>query len=119
MLQTILDALGAARYSQHSICLTNDPLMMFLYIAGDLTTWASYFTIGLALLLRREIPVQLPLRLKGLYGAFIFLCGLSHLSSVMTLFWGVYRLDVFITATMASVSAVTAVMTVKIYEEAA
>lgn len=117
MMQWILDALGAERYSQHSICLTNDPLMMLLYVCGDLTTFASYFTIGLTLLLNKRVPAQLPLRMKSLYGAFIFLCGLSHLSSVATLFYGIYRLDVFITAAMASVSAVTAVMTIKIYDE--
>jgi hypothetical protein len=44
-----------------------------------------------------------------LFGAFIFLCGLSHLTSVVTLFYGVYRLDILVRAAMAAVSVVTAI----------
>jgi hypothetical protein len=122
MMQQILIALGSERYSQHSICLTSDPVLMTLYIWGDGITFLSYFSIGIVLLLRAQrgnlSPVLIRPSLLPLYGAFIFLCGLSHLTEILTLFWGIYRLDVFITAAMASVSGVTAYYTVlDFYEE--
>lgn len=116
MWSDILNFLGAERYSQHAICLTNDPVMIFLYVMSDLTTFVSYFAIGLSLLLATQVPperVRPSMRL--LFGAFIFLCGLSHLTSVVTLFSGVYRLDILVRAAMAAVSVVTAVTVVHDY----
>lgn len=108
----ILDALGAARYAQHAICLTNDPILMTLYIAADLITAVAYFTIGTVLIiLRAKLSLFRPGTVT-LYGSFIFLCGLNHLSGVAVLFAGVYRLDVAIKAAMAGVSIVTAWFTI-------
>ncbi len=52
------------------------------------------------------------------FGAFIFLCGLSHLTMVLTLFSGVYRLDIIVRAAMAAVSVVTATAVVGDYAAA-
>lgn len=116
MWNDLLNFFGAERYSQHSICLTNDPVMIFLYVLSDLSTFASYFAIGLALLFVGQVPpgrVRPTMRL--LFGAFIFLCGLSHLTSVVTLFSGVYRLDILVRAAMAAVSVVTAISVIADY----
>jgi len=111
LLSQIAALLGAERYSQHAICLTNDPVMIFLFVSGDIITAASYFTIGLSLIYYRTRVVEFSVVARGLYGAFIFLCGASHAAEVLTMFTGVYRLDVAITAAMAVVSAFTAVVT--------
>lgn len=116
MWTELLNFFGAERYSQHSICLTNDPVMIFLYVFSDLSTFASYFAIGLSLLFVARVPparIRPPMRM--LFGAFIFLCGLSHLTSVVTLFTGVYRLDILVRAAMAAVSVVTAVAVIQDY----
>lgn len=107
--QGLADMLGAAQYQQHAICLTNDPILMILYVAADLTTWVAYSVIGLALLVKRAEKITLSPAARGMFGAFIFLCGLSHLTMVLTLFVGVYRLDIMVRVVMAAVSAVTAV----------
>ena len=113
LLTEILNFFGAERYSQHSICLTNDPLMIFLYVLSDLTTFASFMTIGLCLLVNPRaatIGMSRP-SMRILFGLFIFLCGLTHLTSVVTMFYGVYRLDILVRAAMGAVSAVTAIIT--------
>lgn len=76
---------------------------MTIYVAGDLVAFASYFTIGLTLIIyhSRVVVFSGPVRL--LYGSFIFLCGLSHLTETLTMFTGIYRLDVVVTAAMAGV----------------
>jgi hypothetical protein len=112
-LQWIADMLGAERYSQHAICLTNDPLIMTMYVSANMSTGIAYFIMGGTLFARRYRAIVLQPQARGLYGAFIFLCGLYHFSSVLTMFFGVYRLDVLIAAAMAAVSVVTAVVTTK------
>jgi hypothetical protein len=116
MWTDILNFFGAERYSQHSICLTNDPVMIFLYVLSDLSTFASYIAIGISLLLVARVPpIRVRPTMRLLFGSFIFLCGLSHLTSVITLFTGVYRLDIMIRAAMAAVSVMTAIATVNDY----
>ena len=120
MSTELLNFLGAERYSQHALCLTNDPVMIFLYVLSDLTTFSAYFVIGLILLVTTGVPVaRVRPSMRLLYGAFIFLCGLSHLTMVLTLFSGVYRLDIIVRAAMGAVSAVTAIAVVADYAWAA
>lgn len=116
MWNDVLNFFGAERYSQHAICLTNDPLMIFLYVLADLSTFAAYFAIGISLLFIKQVPkTRIRPSMRILFGGFIFLCGLSHLTSVVTLFSGVYRLDILIRAAMAAVSVMTAGMVVNDY----
>lgn len=115
MMTDVLNFFGAERYQQHSLCLTNDPVMMFLYVISDLSTFASYFTIGVVLLFAPLPSQNMRPATRPLFGAFIFLCGLSHLTMVLTLFVGIYRLDIVIRAAMAAVSVMTAATVVRDY----
>lgn len=110
-LQYLLDFWGAERYSQHSICLTNDPLMIWTYTIADLTIFVSYFTISAVLVLSRRLRPE-PVTF-ALFASFIMACGLSHLTKTLTLFTGVYRLDVLVVVATASISAFTALFTLQ------
>lgn len=102
---------GADRYQQHAICLTNDPILMILYVAADMATAVSYFVIGLTLLFKQAKGIAFSPAALKLFGAFIFLCGASHATMTLTLFSGMYRLDVLVRVAMAAVSSATAVFT--------
>lgn len=108
----VASILGADVYAQHAICISSDPLLMTLYVASDMTTSLAYFAIGISLLLKRHLIAELSAQAIALYGSFIVLCALSHLTMTLTLFVGIYRLDIAVRAAMAAVSAVTAVYTV-------
>lgn len=117
--QQVANFLGADRYSQHSICLTSDYLMLLLYTASDLVISVSYAVIGFCLLSKRSIIAEMNSSALTLFGAFIALCGLNHFTMVLTLFSGVYRLDIAVKAAAAAVSAVTAFYTlIALYGEA-
>jgi hypothetical protein len=103
---------GSERYSQHSICLTSDPLMLILYTSANLTIGLAYISIGGSLLTKRHVIADLNPPALALYGTFILLCACTHFSGVLVLFTGVYRLDVAILAATAAVSAITAFYTV-------
>lgn len=106
------DALGADRYVAHAICLSFDPLFMFMYTLADLSTFLAYLAIGLCLLFIDKPPTEIRPPLRLLFGSFIALCGLSHLTMVMTLYIGVYRLDILVRAAMGGVSVTTAFVVV-------
>lgn len=108
--QWLLEVSGATAYPQH-ITLANDPIMI-LYVAGDLATFLACMVTGGALLHKRHQPRLLSSSALSLYGTCIALGGLSHLTKTLSLSVGAYRLDVFVVATLAAVSAVTAVRTV-------
>ncbi|CAO4170881.1 hypothetical protein [Methylorubrum extorquens] len=112
-LRALAAFFGAERYSQHSICLTNDWLMLLLYTAANLTIAVAYLAIGFALVTKHRVIMDLSPRALSMYGAFILLCSATHFSDVLLLFSGVYRLDIAILSATAAVSAVTAVYTVQ------
>lgn len=107
-VRQIVGFLGGDTYYRHAICLTNDPAIIVLYVLGDLTVWASYMVIGLSLGLTFSGSMRLSRTATVLFGAFIFLCGLTHLTKTLTMFAGVYYLDLATVLVTASVSAVTA-----------
>jgi hypothetical protein len=113
LLHWLYDATGAGIYYQHAVCLTNDPIIMTLYIAGDLTVWVSYIVIGFCLFIARKHTMRFSTQALSLYAAFIFMCGLSHLTKTMMLFVGAYRIDVIVVAMTAAVSAITAGLTLR------
>lgn len=108
MFREFLDFWGAERYSQHAICLTNDPLMIWLYAIADMIIFGSYLAISLVLIRSRRLGI-LPEPVDfTLFASFILACGLSHLTKTLTLFAGVYRLDILVVVATASVSLFTA-----------
>jgi hypothetical protein len=109
----LLEFFGAERYSQHAICLTNDPLMIGLYTVSDLTIFISYMVIGGVLMLCRSAGIVPRPIAFTLFASFILGCGFTHLTKVLTLFTGVYRLDVMVVAATASISLFTALFTLR------
>lgn len=112
ILQDIVDFLGAERYSQHAICLTNDPLMIGFYTAGDVLIWVSYTVISAVLIICRRQGIQPEPVAFDLFAGFILLCGISHLTKTITIYTGVYRLDVMVIVATAVISSFTAGYTV-------
>lgn len=112
-LQSIADFWGAQRYSQHAICLTNDALLIWIYTASDLLIFVSYFALSAMLWFSRSKGISPKPVAFTLFASFILACGLTHLTKTMTLFTGVYRLDVLVVVATAIISAFTAIFTLK------
>lgn len=117
-LSQVADFFGASRYAAHSLCLSSDPTIIDLYVFSDLTIMLSYFTIGGILVANRTNVVRF-LRfiffdpsMLVLFGLFIILCGASHGTMTLTLYFGVYYLDLFDRLATAGISAATAYRTI-------
>ena len=95
----------------HGHCYLWLPSLLVLHVGANAVIAASYFSIPLALAYfvrkRRDLVVK-PVFM--LFGAFILLCGLTHLSNIWTIWNPDYWLDGIVKGVTALVSLVTAVL---------
>ena len=91
----------------------------WLYIFSDLAIWVAYFAIPILLIKfatkKRYIPLP---SIFWLFGAFILLCGLTHLLDATMFWWPAYRLNGLIRFATAIVSWVTVFSFIKILPKA-
>jgi chemotaxis family two-component system sensor kinase Cph1 len=91
----------------------------WLYICSDLAIWAAYFVIPVFLikLIKQRPGIPFP-SVFFLFGAFILLCGLTHLVDAAMFWWPAYRLNGFIRLITACISWATIIAMFKIFPEA-
>lgn len=80
----------------------------WLYIISDLLIWASYFAIPVMLILmvKRRSDIPFP-KLIWLFGAFIILCGSTHLVDAIIFWWPAYRVSALLRLFTAIISMVS------------
>lgn len=88
---------GTESWPARWLCGTWTPFHGWLYIVADLAIWAAYFTIPafiiMLVLRRRDLPF---LNVFWLFGAFILVCGTTHLLDALAFWWPAYRLNAFV-----------------------
>ena len=113
----LADLFGASRYAAHSLCLSSDPIIIRMFVGADASIAMAYYLIAFILWRVHSDPLRImravvvvmrdPIFIK-LFAWFILGCGSTHLTEVLTLYSGVYRLDVLARLLTAAVSVVTA-----------
>lgn len=100
-----------ASYMPHGYCLFWQPWLVILYAGSDFLIFLSYSAIPIALLMFLRRRPDLRYRgLVALFAAFILLCGLTHLVSILTLWVPVYPLHGLVKLLTGIVSGITAVV---------
>ena len=105
------DMVNSAAYMAHGYCLLWKPWLVVLHAGSDFLIFLAYFAIPVAIwifLRQRRTWSCEPLAI--LFAAFIFLCGLTHLVQMVTLWWPIYETQGFLKAATAVVSVITAIM---------
>ena len=107
-----LDVLGASRYMAQSNALTGDPIAIFMYTMAYMSSGAAFLTIGLSLLLFRGLPSPMRTRprMRYLFAAMFIMAFAAQITGMLTIFSGVYRLDIIVRAALAAVATVTAIL---------
>ena len=103
-------AIDAASYMPHGYCLLWKPWLVSIHAGSDFLIFLAYTAIPIAILLfirKRRIEFS---GLAWLFIAFIFLCGVTHLVNVVTLWFGIYETQGWIKLVTAMVSIATAVV---------
>ncbi|WP_375444495.1 ATP-binding protein [uncultured Fibrella sp.] len=91
----------------------------WLYIISDLTIWLAYMAIPLVLIRFIIIKKGVPLAgVFGLFGAFILLCGLTHLIDAMMFWYPAYRINALVRFLTAIVSIMTVIALIRYFNEA-
>lgn len=95
----------------HGFCLVWQPELMMTHIVSDAIITLSYYSIPVALAYfiaeRRDLAYRW---VFGLFVAFIFACGTTHLMAIITLWEPLYWIDGWLKAGTAGLSVVTAVL---------
>ena len=101
---------GQGSFLPHGYCFTWTPGLLWTFVGADALIAAAYFSIPLALWRFAQLRQERSLAwVYGLFGAFIFACGTTHVMDVWTLWWPDYWLQALTKSVTAVVSVVTAV----------
>lgn len=100
------------QFMPHGHCFLWIPKILWMHIIGDVTITLAYYSIPLTLLYlmikrRQTIPYRW---IVGLYAAFIFLCGTTHIVSVITLWLPIYYFEGVLKIITGVVSLATAML---------
>ncbi len=99
----------------HGYCLSWSPILLKLHIITDLLISLAYFSIPITLLyFLAKRKVFMARSLVGLFAAFIISCGLTHLMSLITIWYPIYWVAGLFKAITALLSVITAFLMVKI-----
>ena len=104
-----LQRLFSADFMPHGHCYFWRPEILWLGVLSDVTITLAYYAIPMMLVYfvwkRRDLMFNW---IFCCFGAFILLCGTTHLMGVWTVWHGTYRLDALLKAVTALVSIITA-----------
>jgi PAS domain S-box-containing protein len=105
-----LEGLFGSEFLPHGHCYFWRPDILWLNVGSDALIALAYYSIPLALvtLVRRRSDVHFGW-LLWMFGAFIFLCGTTHVVAIATVWNGAYALEGAVKLLTAGVSVATAI----------
>jgi diguanylate cyclase (GGDEF)-like protein len=106
-----VDKLFDGSFMPHGHCLQWLPALLFLHVSGDVLTVIAYSVIPIALIYLVRKRTDLAFNwIFIMFAAFIFLCGLSHFTSLINIWQGFYYIEGIAKFTTGLVSIFTAIM---------
>jgi PAS domain S-box-containing protein len=119
VMEFLANLLMSDLFIPHGHCYLWNTQLVGLHLWSDLTIAIAYFSIPLTLFYFAAKREDLPFNwIFSLFGAFIILCGATHLLEVWTLWHPVYWLSGGLKAVTAIVSAYTAVVLFRLMPQA-
>jgi PAS domain S-box-containing protein len=119
MAEFLANLMMSDLFIPHGHCYLWNMQLVGLHLGSDLTIAIAYFSIPLTLFYFVDRREDLPFNwIFSLFGAFIILCGATHLLEVWTLWHPVYWLSGGLKAVTAIVSAYTAVVLFRLMPQA-
>jgi diguanylate cyclase (GGDEF)-like protein len=111
--------MNAYGFMPHGYCFEWRPGVLWLHVASDTGIAISYYAIAFTLFYFIRQRPDLPFKqLFWLFGAFILLCGTTHLLSIWVLWHPVYYVEGYVKAATAAVSIASLVATVIVLPKA-
>ncbi len=103
----------------HGYCFDWRPGVLWLHVGSDLSIAISYYAIAFTMFYfarqRQDLPFK---QVFWLFGAFILLCGLTHLLAVWVLWHADYYVEGYVKAATAAVSITSLIATIIVLPKA-
>lgn len=111
VMELLNNLLAFQSFIPHGYCLSCSPFLLRLHIFADVLISLSYFSIPLMLIhFVRQQPNFAYRRLAYLFSTFIIVCGVTHLMSLLMIWWPAYWLEGLFKVIAAMLSFIIAVM---------
>jgi hypothetical protein len=115
MIEFFIQLFDNQTFMPHGQCMLWYPGVLWLHVISDIIITLAYFFIPCAILyITRKRKYLLFQWVYVMFGAFIFLCGLTHLLSIIVLWYPIYRFEGVIKAITAGLSIATAFLIIPI-----
>jgi hypothetical protein len=103
---------GQSQFMPHGFCYLWQPELVWLHALSDLTIALAYFAIPITIVIlmarqKKRIPY---IWVFGMFATFIFLCGLSHVIEVISIWNPIYYFAGLVKVLTAAVSIATAML---------
>jgi two-component sensor histidine kinase len=109
--ESMWEWLTGIAYYAHGYCLSWDPWLIAAHAGSDFLIFGAYTAIPIAILIFVHRRPQLEMKgLARFFAAFIFWCGLTHLSSMITLWQPIYDIQAVVKIITAAISIPTAIL---------
>lgn len=107
----MLETLFSNEFMPHGMCYMWRPELLWLHVISDAFIFLSYISIPITLVYILHIRNDLIFsKVMALFGAFVLLCGITHLLAIWNVWNGTYWLSGGVKAITAVVSVATALM---------
>ncbi len=116
-----MDHVHDAVYMAHGYCLLWKPWLVGTHLATDLAIFVAYTAIPIAILAflhKRQFEQKHFTYLGYWFASFIFLCGVTHLIQIFTLWYPVYEFQAYVKVLTAVVSLITVVIMIPLIVKA-
>jgi PAS domain S-box-containing protein len=119
MLESVAAFFNSDDFMPHGHCFLWQPHILWLHIISDAGIAAAYYALPVALIYLTRKRKDLPFKnVFWLFGAFILLCGTTHLLAIWVLWHPDYAVEGVVKAATALVSLATLAMLIKLIPEA-
>lgn len=103
-------------FMPHRWCMANDPLLLTLFFASDMTVFLCYMVLaGILVAFSIAKRGEFIAKFHALFAVFIFCCGLTHALQALTLYYPIYWVEVSVISLTALVSVAAVVLVLKNY----
>lgn len=107
---SVSELFDISRFMPHGMCFLWRPDLLILHVGSDLLIALAYFSIPAAMLVLMRKRPDVPRPILGLFAAFILLCGITHLTNIVVVWYPVYYIEGMLKLATALVSVATAVL---------
>jgi len=119
MINGIGEFFNSENFMPHGHCFLWQPEILWLHIFSDAGIALAYYSIPAILIYLTKKRADLPFKsVFWLFGAFILLCGTTHLFSIWTIWHPDYAIDGILKAATAIVSIITFFVTCRLIPRA-